>query len=172
MSKHIIPILLLMVLSGACKKDEIPLSGTVTIDNDLYGNGPYYSLGFSFATAQKVSSLQEGFDVVLTNDGTTANLILQANNFKNSFHLAGTYTDETAAKQAFSALTNPAPDSWAEWAFGIKPNQIWIYRSNSEKYAKIRIISIESLEKTPRDFASCTFEWVFQPDGTLNFPGK
>lgn len=173
MSGKIIPILLIAAFfSGSCKKDEVPLAGTITLNNELYGAGPYYSKGFSFSKAELVSTLSQGFDIVITNDGTTANLILQASNFKNSFSLAGSYNDESSAKQAFTALTQPVVDNWVEWAFGIKPNQIWIFRTGSDTYAKIRIISTESVARTPRDYAACTFEWAYQPDGTLTFPGK
>jgi hypothetical protein len=54
----------------------------------------------------------------------------------------------------------------------IRNNQIWIYRSGSENYSKFRIISTKSEPGNMRDYAECTFEWVYQPDGTLTFPGK
>jgi len=54
----------------------------------------------------------------------------------------------------------------------LKPNQIWLYRSGTERYAKIRIISTKlDITKDP-DYAECTFEWVYQPDGTLTFPAR
>ena len=172
MQRSFIIILLILAITAGCKKDEVPLSGTITIDNNLYGTSSYYSLGFSFEKADLVSTLSSGFDIVLTNDGTIANLILQASNFNNSFYLAGTYSDESAAKQAFTAMIQPVVNGWAEWAFGVKPNQIWIYRTSKDTYAKMRIISTESVAKTPRNYAACTFEWVYQPDGTLTFGGK
>ena len=173
MSKSLIPILLIILILTGCEKDKIPLSGTVTIDNTLQGTTTYYAMGFSFEKAAKVSTLQQqGYDIVITNDGTVSNLILQANNYRDSFSLAGQYNDEAAAKQAFAALTSPVVNNWVVWAYGIRPNQIWIYRTDKDTYAKIRIISTESLARPPRDFAACTFEWAYQPDGTLTFPGK
>lgn len=167
-----------LILTG-CKKDKIPpLSGTVTIDNNLEGDDKtgYYAFGFSFALAKKVSTMDTPPpDITIDNDGTLANLILQANNLNNSFFKVGEFADATSAQQAFNNLTSPAvpqPADWAEWAYYIKPNQIWIYRSQSEHYSKFRILSSRYVDRDPRDFAECTFEWVYQPDGSLTFPGK
>ena len=105
--------------------------------------------------------------------GHLTNLILQANNLNNSFYKAGEFADATSAQQAFKNLTSlPVPQSadWTEWAYSIKPNQVWIYRSGTEHYSKFRIISTKSQTGVPRDFAECTFEWVYQPDGSLTFP--
>lgn len=167
-----------LILTG-CKKDKTPpLSGTVTIDNNLYGNDKtgYYAYGFSFVLAKKVSTVDNPPpDITIENDGTLANLILQANNRNNSFYKVGEFADATSAQQAFNNLTSlPVPQSadWAAWAYSIKSNQIWIYRSGSEHYTKFRIVSTKSQSGDPRDFAECTFEWVYQPDGSLTFPGK
>jgi hypothetical protein len=66
---------------------------------------------------------------------------------------------------------------WTDFADPVKPNQVWIYRSQGEKYAKIRIISTvnerrkdTSALRDSVDYAECTFEWVYQPDGTITFP--
>jgi len=164
-------LLFLVLCAGSCRKDEIPLSGTATIDNDLFGTGPYYAFGFSFALADKVPTSSKPFpDLIIDNDGTTDNLILQANTFKNSFFLAGEYNDAPSASAAFDNLTEPVATNWVVWAFGIEPNQVWIIRTAEEKYAKIRIISTVSELRENRNYAECTFEWVFQPDGTLSFP--
>ena len=172
----IILLAIFLILTG-CKKDKTPsLSGTVTIDNNLEGNDKtgYYAYGFSFVLAKKVSTVDNPPpDITIDNDGTPANLVLQANNFKDSFYKAGEFADATAAQQAFKNLTSlpvPQPAYWSEWAYLIKPNQIWIYRSGTEHFSKFRIISTNSEPRVPRDFAECTFEWVYQPDGSLTFP--
>jgi hypothetical protein len=72
----------------------------------------------------------------------------------------------------FYNLTSFTVPEWKVWADSVMPNQIWIYRSGTEHYAKIRIISTVSETRSGHDYAECTFEWVYQPDGTLTFPGK
>lgn len=166
-------LLLLLSFTGCDKTNNPRLSGIDTIDNLLYGVGPYYAIGFNFSTAEKLSTLKDpGPDITLENDGTLINLILQTDVGLNAFNLAGEYADAASAQQAFDNLTSPVVTDWADWAFSIKPNQVWIYRSGTEHYAKFRIISTISETRNSRDYAECTFEWVYQPDGTLTFPGK
>lgn len=172
----IILLTIFLILTG-CKKDKTPpLSGTVSIDNNLEGNDKtgYYAYGFSFVLAKKVSTVDNPPpDITIDNDGTPANLLLQATNLLNSFYKAGEFADATAAQQAFKNLTSltvPQLSEWSEWAYLIKPNQIWIYRSGTEHFSKFRIISTNSEPRVPRDFAECTIEWVYQPDGSLTFP--
>jgi hypothetical protein len=58
MRKSLYVVLLLSVfLPGSCKKDEIPLAGTETIETTLFGTGPYYAYGFSFSLAKQISTL-------------------------------------------------------------------------------------------------------------------
>ncbi|MCJ7446475.1 MAG: hypothetical protein MUO72_02160 [Bacteroidales bacterium] len=166
-------LLLLLYFTGCNKTDNPKLSGIDTINNLLYGEGPYYAIGLNFSTAEKVSTLKDpGPDITLENDGTLINLILQTDMGLNAFNLMGEYADAASSQQAFNNLTSPVVTEWADWAFSIKPDQVWIYRSGTEHYAKIRIISTISETRNSRDYAECTFEWVYQPDGTLTFPGK
>jgi len=177
MKKQLIAILLLPLLFTGCndpdKPGNIKTSGTETIDNSLYGTGPYYAIGFNFAKAEKVSSLSTPKpDLILESGGTPDIFILQTGTGLNGFYLKGEYSNEVAAIQAFNNLTTFSVNTWEPWANPAKPNQVWIYRSADEHYAKIRIISTLFQDLDPRDYAECTFEWVYQPDGTLTFPGK
>jgi hypothetical protein len=158
---------------GFKKHDSPPLSGTATIDNSLFGTEVYYPYGFSFSQAKKIPKLpgQEP-DITIDNDGTILNLILQTNNFLDSFYKAGEYSDAASAIKAFKEITAPVVPQWAVWANPVKPNQIWLFRTQSDHFVKLRIISTVSESREPRDYAECTFEWVYQPDGTLTFPGK
>lgn len=168
----LLPVLLF--LHSCTKNDVIPTSGTVTIDNTLgfdQTNQAYFAFGFLFSKAELVSTLDNPPpDITVDSDGT--NLFLQTNNLKNSYCLNGNYDDEASAKEAFYKLTTVNVTQWLGLASPLKENQIWIYRSGKECYAKIRIIDIVSEERENRDYAECTFEWVYQPDGSLTFPGK
>jgi hypothetical protein len=174
MKKCLSVIILIFLLFPGCKKANDPkLSGTDTIDNLLYGTGPYYAIGFSFSEAKKISTLSDPDpDITIDNDGSLTNLILQTDNFKNSFYMAGEYADAASAIQAFNNLNSVSVSQWEIWAYSIKPNQIWIFKTSNEHYAKMRIISTISETRNSWDYAECTFEWVYQPDGSLTFPGK
>ncbi|MCX6256096.1 MAG: hypothetical protein NTV31_16725 [Bacteroidia bacterium] len=167
-------LLIILAIVSGCRKEDTPrTSGTETIDNTLYGTGPYYANGFIFSQAKKISTLSNPEpDITIDNDGTLLNLILQTNNFQNSFYKVGEFADATFAEEAFNNLTSQAVPQWVVWADSIKPNQIWLYRSGTEHYAKIRVVNTVSKDSIPRAYAECTFEWVYQPDGSLTFPGK
>jgi len=177
MNNRLVAILFLTLFFTGCDNMDKPgktlTSGTETIDNSLFGTGPYYAMGFNFATAEKVSSLHSPKpDLILELGGTLDIFILQTGTGLNGFFLKGEYADAASASQAFNNLTAFSVSDWLEWANPVKPNQVWIYRSADEHYAKIRIISTSSEDLNPRDYAECSFEWVYQPDGSLTFPGK
>jgi hypothetical protein len=175
MRKSILILTAFILLMHSCKKeDTIATSGIVTLDNTLAfnpGTQAYYAYGFLFSQAEKVSTLSTPApDITVDSDGT--NIFLGTNSFKNSFYLSSEYSDEAPAKTAFDNLQSVSVTQWFGLASPLKPHQIWIYRSGTEHYAKIRIISTVSEVRDYLDYAECTFEWVYQPDGSLTVPGK
>ncbi len=168
-------LLVILFLAPSCKKDKvIPTSGTITINNKLvFGNNSqtYIGYGFSFSKADLVSiNANPGPDITIESDGT--NLSFQANNLKNSFYKAGEYSDAATASEEFDKLTSPGVLQWEGMASPVIENQIWIYRTGDEHFAKLRVISTISEVRDTRDYAECTFEWRYQPDGSLTFPAK
>jgi hypothetical protein len=175
MRKSLFFILLFsFLMQVSCNKDDTPeTAGTVTINNTRTLGQTYYVYGFLFSAAKIVSTLENPPpDITIDSDGT--NLLLQANNLNNSFYKAGEYNDASSAETAYDNLKS-ATVSQSEWeglAYPLKAHQIWIYRSGTSHYAKFRIISTISEIRSGKDYAECTFEWEYQPDGTLTFPGK
>jgi hypothetical protein len=139
---------------------------------------PYYAIGFSFPADKKISTLNHPHDVITINasassDGNTIEKIyLDAQNFNNSFFRFGEYTGAAAAKQAFDSLTNIGNVEWKASGDSIKANQIWIFKTEALSFAKFRIISTVAEMRQNIPYAECTFEWVYQPDGSSTFPGK
>lgn len=175
MRKLIDVILLISLLSFfSCKKDtQPPTTGTVTIDNTRTLGQTYYVYGFLFSEGKKVSTLNTPQpDITIDSDGT--NLLLMANNLNNSFYKAGEFDDASSAKSSYDQLRSVtiSESQWAGLASPLKAHQVWIYRSGTKHYAKFRIISTVSEIRNEKDYAECTFEYVYQPDGTLTFPAK
>jgi hypothetical protein len=165
----------ILFLSACTKVESTRTSGTDTIDNTTYQSSTYYVYGFSFSKAKLVPTYPApGPDIlVYVNDGNSpSTLTFQANNLNPSFYKIGDYADEQSAKTAFDNLKSFSASSWQEMADPIAPNQIWIYRSGAEKYTKIRIISTVNEIRQLIAYGECTFQWVYQPDGSLTFPGK
>lgn len=156
----------------SCRKDKIiPTSGTITINNITSLGQTYYVYGFLFSQAKLVTTLNKPHpDITIDTDGT--NLFFQAENLLDSFYNAGEYSDATSSKSAFDILEVNENSVWTGLASPLKENQLWIYRTGTGCYAKLRIISLVSDVRDDRSYAECTFEWVYQPDGSLTFPGE
>jgi hypothetical protein len=163
------------VLSGCNKSDETPSnSGNVTINNTTYQSTTYYVYGFLFSKAKTVSTLENpGPDItVYVNSDTPANtwLYLQANNLNPSFSKIGDYPDAESASAAFDNLKTVGNYQWTDLAQPIAPNQVWVYKTGTPCYAKLRIISTVNETRDNLPYGECTFEWVYQPDGSTTFP--
>ena len=99
-------------------------------------------------------------------------LTFQHFNLKPSYYKVGDFPDEASARSAFDNLNTFDVSQWLDMADPVLPNQVWIYRSGTEHYAKIRIISTINETRQTVAYGECTFQWVYQPDGSLTFPGK
>jgi hypothetical protein len=168
-------LLLFQGLISCTKVEDTRTSGTDTIDNTTYQSTTYYVYGFSFSQAKQVSTMKNpGPDITIyvNQDNTPFRLTLQSNNLNPSFFRIGDYADEAAAKTAFDNLKTVPAAQWTDMADPIAPNQVWIYRSGDEKYAKIRIVSTKNEVRQLIPYGECTFQWVFQPDGSTTFPAK
>lgn len=175
---YLISAFVLVIMAG-CKKDKYPMySGTMTISNEAVDQN-YSVYGFYVPTGEKLKNLNNQEDLIIIQpdfavDYTVRKLFFSSNNLNNSFSRYGQYPDAAGATQAFKNLTSFSVPQWKELGDTIKANQIWLYKTSGEKYAKLRIISTftEKRQSMPFPYAECTFEWVYQPDGSLTFPGK
>lgn len=182
MKRYILILFIALFFLPSCKKPfDIPTSGTATINNILKLDPvlqDYYSLGFLFSAGELVSSHNTPPpDINIINDGTLKNLIFEADNRENSFYKVGQYSNSVTAKNVFDTLVSPVVLQWVVWADSLKENQVWLYKSGNEYYSKLRIISTLSQKRKAEVgdsiiYSECTFEWAYQPDGSLTFPGK
>lgn len=178
-SRRIFILFLFIAFTGGCKKDEYPrYSGTVTINNVNAGTDPtYYINGFHVPTGRIIADLNNKTDIITVMPDFDINLnplsiYFSTNNRLSPFYKYGEYADEQSAISAFNSLVSFTLPQWSDLADNINPHQLWLFRTDDEKYAKIRVISTlaEKREGMTFPYADCTFEWVFQPDGSLTFP--
>ena len=176
MTRNLTCILLFLLGLSACTKvEKTRTSGIDTIESTVYYSTTYYSFGFRFSTAKLVPTYPlPGPDITIyvNTDNVPSRLILQANNLNPSFHKVGDYAGEAEAKDAFNNLKTVDATQWADFADPLLANQVWIYKTGADSYAKIRIISTVNEVRQGIAYGECTFEWVFQPDGSSTFPGK
>lgn len=173
-------ILLIPFVTGCKKEDNPDTSGTITINNKNAGTAPtYYINGFHVPTGTIIADLNNQLDIITINPDFDVNynplsLYFSTNNFRNSFYKYGSYPDEQSAINAFNNLTSFTSPQWTDMGANVAINQIWLYRTDDDRYAKLRIIST-IMEKRPEmifPYSECTFEWVFQTDGSQTFPAK
>jgi hypothetical protein len=164
------------ILQACTKKEPTRTSGIDTIDNTNHFSTTYFQYGFSFPGAKLVATYPSpGPDITLfvNPDVTgTPKLTLQADNLLPSFYKVGDFADVTTAQSAFDNLKTVSVSLWQDIADPILPNQVWIYRSGTEHYTKIRIVSTINETRQTVPYGECTFQWVYQPDGSSTFPGK
>jgi len=179
MKQICIYILIFSVFLNGCKKDKgLILSGTITINNILIlTEGNYFANGFSVPTGKKISFSEPPPDVVtiLADKDVNNNvrkIYFSTNNAEDSYYRFGNYSDAVAASLAFKNLTSFATPQCTPLGDSVKANQVWLFKTRTDKYAKLRVISTVAEKRDNKPFAECTFEWVYQPDGSLTFPGK
>lgn len=172
----LIPALAVMLLLAGCGGDDEKNSGTITLTSELYDAGSYYyGLGLSFEEAEAVPTLPDQYRAdIIVNAGpvTTGGPVvayLTVNTLKPPFALIGAYGSESEARSAFDGLKNVGIVTYIDLATPLAANQIWVVKARDDRYAKLRIIDV-SLTLTPESRATCTFEWVYQPDGSATFP--
>jgi hypothetical protein len=176
---YLVILIILLIVSGCKKNDKPELSGTVTLDNKLYGTTTYYALGFTFSTAKTSSTLNvpppditiDAFSINVSGHDSLV-LFFYTNNFLPSFFCYASYPDATAATQAYKNLTSFSPPQWTDLGDNVNANQIWLFKTSNDTYAKLRVVSTVRGPGPIKPVAECTFEWVYQPDGSLTFPGK
>ncbi|NLE35735.1 MAG: hypothetical protein GX622_11580 [Bacteroidales bacterium] len=177
MKYYLISALAVLVMFAGCGREDQKTQGTITLTNELYeADSYYYALGLSFEEAKAVPTLPDAYraDIKLMAGPVTTGgpvvVFLSANTLDPPFALAGTYGSESEAKSAFKGLTSIGSYSWVDLAAPLSANQVWIIKNRDATYAKLRIISvILDATASPPD-ASCTLEWVWQPDGSATFP--
>lgn len=166
---------LITILAGCTKKEATRTSGTDTIDNITYFSTTYFNYGFSFSGAKLVSTnINPGPDITIyvNVDNVTPRLTLQSNNLKPSFYKVGEFADVATAQSAFDNLKSVSVTQWYDMADSVNANEIWIYKSGTDDYTKFRIISTVNETRQSVAYGECTFQWVYQPDGSLTFPAK
>ena len=177
MMKHwLIPALAALLLFAGCGSEDQKTSGTITLTNELYeADSYYYALGLSFVEAKEVPTLPDAYraDIKLMAGPVTTGgpvvAFLSANALDPPFALAGAYGSESEAKSAFNGLKSIGIYSWVDLAAPLAASQVWIIKNRDATYAKLRIIRVTLDEAASPPEASCTLEWVWQPDGSSTF---
>jgi hypothetical protein len=163
------------VIMVSCDKEPDDIyAGEFTIDNTLYGYGPYYAIGFSFELGRKLKtsdSPQPDITILAKTDvqGNILGAYLDTPNLQASFALAGDFNTGTEAKNFFDNLLQVGTYTWTLFADDISEHQVYVFETSEDNYVKFRIKNLV-LDDTGDDaYAEVTIEWRIQPDGSTTF---
>ncbi len=171
-------IVLLVFSAGlnSCEKDPGKIyAGEFTIDNTLYGYGPYYAIGFSFEEGKKTEtdrSPEPDITVHAKTDahGNVLGAYLDTPNLTESFALAGEFDNEQESKTFFDNLLNIETYTWMSFADDISEYQVYVFKTREGNYVKFRIRDLDLEDTGNGPVAVVTIEWRIQPDGSTVFP--
>ncbi len=173
-------ILMLILSVVSCGKEEVPLRGTVTLSSKILPSDlSFYAVGFNFTTARFSRTDQTPFPQIVLRADTDVSGLITAVSFNGDtgfayspFALEGSYGTAAEASAAFNALNDIDPSDyvWSEMGRPVTVNQVWLFRTRDERYARMRILAVSEIYSEDAPYAECRFEWVFQPDGSTSFP--
>ncbi len=179
MNIRLIPALAAILLLAGCGGDDQVTSGRITLTNELYdGDSYFYALGLSFDEAKEVPTLPDQYRADITllagavSGGGPVMAFLTSNTLDAPFALVSNHVTAAESVSAFKALKNVGSYTWIDLAVPLSNNQVWVVKTRDARYAKLRIISVTLDTSGDDPVATCTLEWVWQPDGSATFPAK
>lgn len=170
-------ILIIPVLIGySCVKDKNDLSvtGDITVSSERIGTTFYYVVGFSFEREEfvKILNLNEDADLVpvaIKNvSGQDVGLRFSITTNPNSlgFYLNGTFPELHTAEEYFNEYLTAEFPSYLSLSDTIKPYQVYTMKTSRENRVKFLVKGIRN--KT--NYFEADLKYVIQRDGTDEFP--
>lgn len=174
----ILLLLGLVILSGivvSCDKEPATkYAGEFTIDNALYGYGPYYAIGYSYELGMKLKTSDTPPPDITVHartdaQGDVSGAYLDTPNLTESYALAGDFNTGTEAKDFFDNLLQVGTYTWTLFADDISEHQVYVFKTSEENYVKFRIKNLVLEDRDSGAYAEVTIEWRIQPDGSTTF---
>ena len=168
----------LVILSGmvvSCDKEpERKYAGEFTIDNALYGYGPYYAIGYSFELGRELKTSDSPPPDITVHartdaQGNVSGAYLDTPNLMESYALAGNFNTGTEAKDFFDNLLQVGSYTWMLFADNISEHQVYVFKTREDNYVKFRIKNLVLNDTENGPYAEVTIEWRIQPDGSTTF---
>lgn len=179
MRKILIYILSIALLLSCSKDDEkAPTSGETTLSSRIFQAdvNPYVE-GFSFEEGKKVSynlTASPIPDIIIDKSidlqGAISGASLASPKNDEAFYKLGEFNSLSEAEAFFNSLKDIGTGVFSPSVKQIAVNQVYIFKSRSNKYAKILIKDIQIKPDVSLGYADVTFKWVYQPNGEKTFP--
>lgn len=142
----------------SCDKDKTLPTNEFTLDSVTHK-------GFQFDNLDIIdfpnsNDLKPDFIVLAqTNDnGDVLSPFLSQPDLENRFILSEEFDSFESAQTYFDSYSVPENKPFQQFALNVKPNQIWLIKTNSGEFGKILIISTEFNNIDNKPFAKATFK--------------
>ena len=168
-------LIILSVIMASCDKEPANrYAGEFSIDNALYGYGPYYAIGFSFELGTKLNTSDSPPPDITVHartdaQGDVSGAYLDTPNLTESYALAGDFSTGTEAKDFFDSLLQVGTYTWTLFADNISEHQVYVFKTREDNYVKFRITNLVLEDRESGAYAKVTIEWRIQPDGSTTF---
>ena len=141
-------LLVILIVVTSCEGDENSNPGFYTLNTEVTSN---IFNGFSFVSLNIIhypnkQNTKPDFIVLtqMNETGTVLGPYLSQQDLESRFILSNTFMDYNSAKSYFDTLTTFKNKTLEQSAFGVKPNQIWIIKTNKGDFGKILIIEAKA----------------------------
>ncbi len=180
--KRITFLLIIPLLVFGCNKNNNPkTSGEASLNSEriLDDNTQTYSIsGFSFEKGSVIlynpASSQGASipDFIALPDvqNNVYSAYFDTQNTLPSFALVGEFASSGEAQTFFDNYKEVDVNTYTGFAKPVVENQVWVFKTRNDKYAKLLIVKVNAYLKDTEAFAEVNFKWAYQPDGSKVLP--
>ena len=181
MKKISLLIIIPLLLFGCDDKNKTKTSGEATLNSELIFNNNTQTWtvpGFSFESGSVVLYNPAGGqtipDIFAIPESDAHNNVtgayLDTQNTFSSFAKVGEFSTIGEAQDFFNNYKQVDVSSFVGSANPVLENQVWVFKTRNEKYAKLLIVKVDAYLKDTDPFAEVVFKWAYQPDGSKILP--
>jgi len=166
-----------LFLLGCDNKNKTKTSGEVSLNSELILVGETYSVpGFSFESASVElynpaggNTIPDLFALPEVQNNVYSAYFDTQNNYP-SFALVGEFDSSSEALDFYNNYKQVNVNNYTGLAKPVLKNQIWVFKTRNDEFAKLLILKVEAYLKDTEAFAEVTFKWAYQPDGSTVLP--
>jgi len=138
----------LLIVLTSCESDDNSKSEFYTLNTTVTSN---IFKGFSFESLNIINypnkqNTKPDFIVLaqMNQTGTVLSPFLSQQDLESRFILSNTFSDYNSAKSYFDTLAIVENKTLEQSAFNIKPNQVWVIKTNNGDFGKILIVETKT----------------------------
>jgi len=148
----------LFLIWTSCDKEKTLLTNEFTLDSEMHKGFQFENL--NIIDFPNSNDLKPDFIVLAqtSDNGDVLSPFLSQPDLENRFILSEEFDNTESAQAYFDSYSTPENKPFQQFALNVKPNQIWLIKTNSDKFGKILIVSTEFNNIENKPFAKATFK--------------